>query len=230
MEDRVTLISATAGAGSIFFARRIVKWWYRRVGAAEGGQPGVQARSHLVVLALTSCLTLADKHLKELHRQRREKVEEIKRATRYDHLRKLLEKYDDEGKAAGRGQQTGKQTAQQKPAQQPAGQQQQSRPPQGSQAMPMTPGRGTMPPMAAGGQPPLPSGMRGAAPQQQFVRPPPPVAPVQRTWLDRVADAVLGADAASSTLGPEQKYALICSQCKRHNGLATRDEFDEIRE
>lgn len=55
--------------------------------------------------------------------------------------------------------------------------------------------------------------------------------PLQRTWLDRIADAVLGADSAGgSLLGPEQKYALICSHCKKHNGLATREEFNEIRE
>lgn len=91
---------------------------------------------------------------------------------------------------------------------------------------------------------PLPSGMRGQAQVQPplppqhaasapgFPRPPlapTMAAPLQRTWLDRMADAVLGADPSSAALGPEQKYALICSQCKRHNGLAAREEFDEVQ-
>jgi hypothetical protein len=57
-----------------------------------------------------------------------------------------------------------------------------------------------------------------------------PAAPAQRTWLDRMADSVLGADPSGTALGPEQKYALICVNCKRHNGLARKEEFEEVRE
>ena len=45
--------------------------------------------------------------------------------------------------------------------------------------------------------------------------------------MDKVADAILGADPGLA--GPEQKYALICVRCHTHNGLALKDEFDEIR-
>lgn len=45
--------------------------------------------------------------------------------------------------------------------------------------------------------------------------------------MDKLADAVLGSDGGE--VGPEQRYALICERCHSHNGLAKREEFDEIR-
>lgn len=199
----------------IFFTRRIVRWWYKRVQAAE------------------------EEHLKELKRQRGAKIEEIKRATKYDHLKMLLDKYDEQG--GQRGAVPGNKSAPGTPAGK-------------GMAGPQTPNRGT-PQQAPGSQQrPIPGGTASmaATPLQQqqqgvgaaraavpgataptIVRPPLPSAmsaPVQRTWLDRVADAVLGSDPTASALGPEQKYALICTKCKNHNGLATREEFDEVRE
>ncbi|CAO1632810.1 unnamed protein product [Sympodiomycopsis kandeliae] len=193
----------------IFFTRRIVSWWYKRVQKAE------------------------EEHLKELRKQKSNKIEEIKRATKYDHLRNLLDKYDDQAQAKGpQGQKVGtpdkrqqqpqtpvrgqaapqgpQAQSAQRPATQPAGQHQQ----QQQQQQLRQP------------QQPLPSGMR-----PQGLRPStgPPTITLQRTWLDRVADAVLGSDPSGAALGPEQKYALICTQCKQHNGLATREEFDEIQ-
>lgn len=198
----------------IFFTRRIVRWWYKRVGAAE------------------------QDHLKELQRQRKAKIEEIKRATRYDHLRLLLEKYDDEGKgAAGRLPQTPVKQGSKGPSQQQGAGAIKGGAPGGTTSNATQPGR-TGPGHIQQVQQ-LPSAMREQASQQQqqaFGRPStvpprmPPAGPIHRTWVDRMADAVLGADPSAAALGPEQKYALICSNCKRHNGLAAKEEFDEIRE
>ncbi|CAO1635868.1 unnamed protein product [Parajaminaea phylloscopi] len=189
----------------IFFARSIVKWWYKRVQTAE------------------------EQHLKDLQKQRKEKIEEIKKATKYDHLRKLLEQYDEEGKAgmAQSPQTPTRPVAGQKPGSAAGATRSDTKAASkanGSSANNLTSQQ----------RAPLPSGMRhsqqpptsagfSAAQQQQPL-------PQHRTWVDRMADAVLGADPASSPLlGPEQKYALICSQCKHHNGLATKEEFQEIQ-
>lgn len=189
----------------IFFTRRIVRWWYKRVQAAEEG------------------------HLKDLKKQRGAKIEEIKKATRYDHLRKLLDKYDNEDGA-------GPKSVQGTPVKGGAPGQQPQTPARSGVAptQPNTPASMQRQPLhqpitpamrAVNGGGPLPP------PPPTIVRPPLPSAmPTERTWLDRVADAVLGSDPSSATLGPEQKYALICSNCKKHNGLATREEFDEVRE
>lgn len=220
---------------SIFFARRIVKWWYKRIQGAEGEQLSerfLSSSSLLTLMSLRPGLLLAEKHLKDLQKQRRDKIDEIKKATKYDNLRKLLDKYDDEAKS---GPASGPQTpVRAQPGNRPG--QPASRPPLGSGVVggqAVTPLTGPQPkgPLAVqtGQQQQLPSGMRNANPAVGSIRA--PIVPLQRTWLDRMADAVLGADPAGGTLlGPEQKYALICSKCKKHNGLATKEEFNEIRE
>ena len=43
------------------------------------------------------------------------------------------------------------------------------------------------------------------------------------TWMDRFMDALIGDDSRN------QKYALICSQCFNHNGLATPELFETAR-
>jgi endoplasmic reticulum junction formation protein lunapark len=43
------------------------------------------------------------------------------------------------------------------------------------------------------------------------------------TWMDRFMDALIGDDSRN------QKYALICSQCFNHNGLATPELFETVR-
>ncbi len=66
--------------------------------------------------------------------------------------------------------------------------------------------------------------------QGNVIQPPRPAAsaiPMQKTWMDKVADAILGSDPAA--IGPEQKYALICARCHAHNGLALKEEFNEVQ-
>ncbi|KAN0061322.1 hypothetical protein ACQY0O_006168 [Thecaphora frezii] len=190
----------------IIFTRKIVRFWYRRVGAAE------------------------EKHLVELRRQQRDKIDEIKRATKYDHLRMLLEKYDETQPRAAKPP-----VQQQRPA--PPGatpsskQQQQLSPQQAQQQQPQQP-RGPLTPEQAHRQAQQMAAMRqqgnhGTAAALGVPRPLPPQQPLPKTWMDKVADAVLGADPSSA--GPEQKYALICTRCYMHNGLALKEEFDEIQ-
>lgn len=52
--------------------------------------------------------------------------------------------------------------------------------------------------------------------------------PGPRTWMDKLGDALLGADPSQMTA--EQRYALICEACYAHNGLALKEEIEEIRE
>ncbi|EST04513.1 protein of unknown function DUF2296 [Kalmanozyma brasiliensis GHG001] len=194
----------------IISTRRIVRWWYRRIGAAE------------------------DKHLIDLKRQKREKIDELKRATKYDHLKMLLEKYDEagpkgasanapstptKGKPGSKSASPSSKNATQSPAS------------AGSAAS--TPQRGGAPgPALTTPEAQALQAQRMALMRQQggVIQPPrsaAPAAPLPKTWMDKVADAILGSD--PSALGPEQKYALICARCHAHNGLALKDEFNEVQ-
>lgn len=50
---------------------------------------------------------------------------------------------------------------------------------------------------------------------------PAPILPRERTYLDRVVEYLIGD-------GPANRYALICSQCQSHNGMALKEEFEYI--
>lgn len=50
---------------------------------------------------------------------------------------------------------------------------------------------------------------------------PAPVLPRERSYLDRVVEYLIGD-------GPANRYALICSQCHSHNGMALKEEFEYI--
>lgn len=45
-----------------------------------------------------------------------------------------------------------------------------------------------------------------------------------KAWYDKLFDALIG-----PAEGPNSKYALICSKCYAHNGLAVAEEFEDIR-
>lgn len=49
-----------------------------------------------------------------------------------------------------------------------------------------------------------------------------------RSWMDKVADMILGTDPYGATL-EDQQYALVCRRCFRHNGLVPKNELNEIR-
>lgn len=250
-------------------SRTPVQWWYGRVHAAE------------------------EKHLAALVRKRRGKVEEIKRVTRYDHLRTLLDRYDDTRPAktptdpgrksaptvsdaqGAQGSQGAQSTKQGKapegapvpaPAPAPKDTKDFAAPRKGRQSMPalhdpspnlLVPPVPSLPSnlqrnaqgvrsvsthqplntrsVSAGSQPPShvrssPYEAVGAIRSGQVPIPyPPPVAPPpQRTLLDKLADTILGPDPALRVPGPEQRYALICRKCHHHNGLAFKEDWEEI--
>ncbi|ETS64958.1 hypothetical protein PaG_00401 [Moesziomyces aphidis] len=186
----------------IISTRRIVRWWYRRIGAAE------------------------DKHLIDLRRQKREKVDEIKRATKYDHLRMLLDKYDEGGPKPAEAATPVKQKAGSKSGSPSS---KQGTPPAGASTS-TPPHSGNVPALSTPEAHALQAQRMALMRQQGGVGIPAPVRPavvLQKTWMDKVADAILGADPTAT--GPEQKYALICARCHMHNGLALKEEFHEVQ-
>ncbi len=52
---------------------------------------------------------------------------------------------------------------------------------------------------------------------------PRPVLPRERSTTERLMELLVGD-------GPQNRYALICSECKSHNGMALREEFEFISE
>lgn len=51
------------------------------------------------------------------------------------------------------------------------------------------------------------------------MRPPQPILPRERTAIDKVIEYLVGD-------GPNNRYALICSECCSHNGMALKEEFE----
>jgi len=205
-----------------------VRWWYHRLAEAE------------------------ESHIRTLRRTQRDKIDEIKAATRFDRLRLLLEKYDD-------GPSNKTSTASQNPnkaasSSQSRQQQQQQKPNAATSYRHSTPDAMAL---ARGGNAPSSTAFpRRGGPQAQGPLQPnsapasgtnrfptgsahsqsermaAPALPVQppgpRTWMDKLGDALLGADPSQMTA--EQRYALVCSACYAHNGLALKEEIEEIRE
>ncbi|CAD6978778.1 unnamed protein product, partial [Tilletia controversa] len=247
----------------ILSTRRIFGWWYKRIETAE------------------------EAHLQSLRKRQRAKIAEIKRATDFEHLRMLLEKFDEDrpkagggpGAGAGAGAEQLQQQLQQQQQQQqrgagprqsmpvpnqsaaqgaqpnrgiagargsaprhsmptnltPAQSQQQQLPSQPGANDPQTPPQGSSSAAAqsqlqasagitSGGPSSYPSGPINTAPQQQQ----------RATVLDKFADWMFGPDPGAGGAGGTgasaamQKYALICSRCFGHNGLAMPHEFEEI--
>lgn len=61
-------------------------------------------------------------------------------------------------------------------------------------------------------------GSTAPAPASKLVR---PILPRDRSALDKVVDYLLGD-------GPNNRYALICSSCLSHNGMALQDDFEYV--
>ncbi|KAF8888145.1 hypothetical protein CPB84DRAFT_1786333 [Gymnopilus junonius] len=165
----------------ILFIRRVVQIWYKRKGDAE------------------------EKHLKELMKKRRDKVEEIKKKTNYYTTRDLLQKYDE--------------------AVPPPALLRQRIPP--GQALPSTPGR-MAPPANGNAQPQTPAPSAALQAHLSPGTPAYPIAPPRRQWYDKLADALLGED-DPSIASPGSRYALICEKCFNHNGLVKESMWEETQ-
>ncbi|KAK0552791.1 hypothetical protein OC846_002742 [Tilletia horrida] len=216
----------------ILFTRRIFAWWYKRIETAE------------------------EAHLQSLRKRQRAKIAEIKRATDFDHLRMLLDKYDEDRPRGPAGQQkngprqslpanANPSAPQQGPAPQQRGSgprhsipanfspsQQQMQQAQLRASQGRTPGA---PSDAQKVQAQQGQGANAAALQQQQQQQQQLQTPVafKRTPLDKFADWMFGPDPSlgggTGVSAAMQKYALICSRCLAHNGLAMPQEFDEIQ-
>lgn len=179
-----------------------------------------------------------------MQRTRRKKIDEIKQATRYDHLKGLLEKYDDTAskplevsKSKSDKKRSAKSpapTARSDSASQAATS---TRPQQGGAGV--NPEKVTAALLESGAAKKPAGSINGAEITQalnakgiQTTLPPQRLDQFQRTWLDRLADKVLGAESTAGQGGmsaAEQRYALICHICFTHNGLCPKEEWEEVQ-
>ncbi|KAE8249752.1 hypothetical protein A4X13_0g5089 [Tilletia indica] len=221
----------------ILSARRIFGWWYKRIETAE------------------------EAHLQDLRKRQRAKIAEIKRATDFEHLRMLLDKFDEDrprGGAPGAAllqQQQAQQQAQRAGPRQsmPVGAQgaQQTRTANGAKGTPRHSMPTNMSPAQSQKGISSQPGASGVNPQSQGQPQLLPSATIagsrsgsaaginaaqgtpRATVLDKFADWMFGPDPSlgggSGVSAAMQKYALICSRCFAHNGLAMPHEFDEIQ-
>ena len=197
---------------------RLVSIWFRRLERAQ------------------------ETHLNTLRKQKREKINEIKKATDFDHLNNLLERYDEE-----------KQRPQLNPPSIQPRFETSSKPLRRSSTLSLRrhASSDTLQNSSKGSNPsdeqrtgqlellkslaPPISGLpvlgvpsaQGNTESRPY-RTPSPQPPYPRGWMDKLADMILGTDPYGAT--PEdQQYALICRHCFRHNGLVPKNELHEIR-
>ncbi|EEB10329.1 conserved hypothetical protein [Pediculus humanus corporis] len=57
--------------------------------------------------------------------------------------------------------------------------------------------------------------------KQPMLRMPAPILSPNRSYVDKLVEYLIGD-------GPNNRYALICSQCHSHNGMALKEEFEYI--
>ncbi|KAJ3569166.1 hypothetical protein NP233_g5230 [Leucocoprinus birnbaumii] len=160
----------------ILFIRRIFQVWYTRKGDAE------------------------EKTLKSLMKERRAKVDEIKKKTNFDSMVKLFQEYGEP--PAGATPLRNRLVNNQFPVT-----------PQRQGATPGNP-QSPVPPTLQAQLTPIPS--------------PYPMAPPRKQWYDKVADALLGDD--DHDIGsPSSRYALICDRCFTHNGLVKESMWEDAQ-
>lgn len=203
---------------------RVVSIWFRRLERAQ------------------------ESHLHLLRRQKRDKINEIKKATDFDHLHNLLERYDDEKQRdkPKLSSPTGATQSASSPASNPRKRASMfSLRPKASldsfaKSSDASSGKADdaskqrllealAPPIS--GMPVLgvPSA-QGNTESRAYTTtaPPPPSAPYPRGWMDKLADMILGTDPYGATL-EDQQFALICRHCFHHNGLVPKNELHETQ-
>ncbi|KAI9254653.1 hypothetical protein BY458DRAFT_442660 [Sporodiniella umbellata] len=138
--------------------------------------------------------------LSVLRKEQREKIEELKKKTSYYTTQSLIDRYDDSKKKAKSS--NVEKERREKPVSAP-----QTRGPNNA------PQRVMNQPMR-----PLPMNV----PRQHMPLAPQPTKS-QPQWYDKLVDALVG------EVGPETKYALICTHCFAHNGLVLKEEYESIQ-
>lgn len=195
----------------IAILHRVVSIWFRRLERAQ------------------------ESHLGLLRKQKRDKINEIKKATDFDHLRSLLDRYDNEKKRDPKPTSTDAQaisvkkrasmfSLRRKPSKdEPEASHgtMESRAEQQKLLEALAPPISGLPVLgvpSAQGNPESQPQRHGPSTQQ----------PYPRGWIDKVADMILGTDPYGAT--PEdQQYALICRHCFHHNGLVPKNELHETQ-
>ncbi|KAF5322779.1 hypothetical protein D9619_000069 [Psilocybe cf. subviscida] len=187
VERMTKSVPVVIGPIIILFIRRIVQIWYMRKGNAE------------------------EKALKELLKKQRDKVEEIKKKTNYNHTRDLIQKYDEASPSA----------TPLRPRFGPV-------PPGGLQQTPVQ-----RRPVPVNGAPIMQTpgpGVSSAALQIHLTSaatPSKPLPPPRKGVIDRLADALLGEDELPAP--PSSRYALICEKCFTHNGLVRESMWEDAQ-
>ncbi|GAA99329.1 uncharacterized protein L969DRAFT_86565 [Mixia osmundae IAM 14324] len=216
-ERIIRTLPVLVGPFVITFQRRFFRWWYTRKGNAE------------------------IRILEQLRARQQEQVDKLKKRLRYEETRALIDKYDSKNRPAI-GNKGLKKSASTTSLRSHSGT------PQGSPTLqadtskraPVFPPPPPFANTAFKGSPavsingrdtstvsPLSTPVRGSAIPGALSRefagayPPTPT----RGWVDKIADALLGENEQL----PTSKYALICQKCFSHNGLALKEELDEIQ-
>ena len=195
----------------IAILHRVVSIWFRRLERAQ------------------------ESHLGLLRKQKREKINEIKKATDFDHLRSLLDRYDDEKKRDLKSTSTDvkgtnvkkrasmfslrRKPSKDKPAMSQSTTESRAEQPKAMEALaPPITGLPVLGVPSAQAHLENPSLRNEPSTQQSY----------PRGWMDKVADMILGTDPYGAT--PEdQQYALICRHCFHHNGLVPKNELHETQ-
>ncbi|KAJ2931055.1 hypothetical protein H1R20_g6037, partial [Candolleomyces eurysporus] len=184
IDKAVKAIPVMVGPVIILFIRRIVQLWYERKGNAE------------------------EKSLQKSMKQRRDKVEEIKKKTNYYTTRDLLQKYDESA-----------------PNETPLRNRNPAASPTPQFATPQQPQFRPIP----GPNVQTPAPAKPLDPRLTALSPPSyPVAPPRKQWYDKLADALLGDDDATFA-SPSSRYALICEKCFTHNGLVKESMWEDAQ-
>ena len=208
-------IAGLLTACRILSARRLAQIWYTKIGDAEGAVRTF-SYSHK-----TYVLTSSEKTLITLRKQRREKIEEIKKKTNYYTTRNLLDRYDESTSISGTPQR--RPLPPQTPVQAPRHQPNQKQGQEKSQNAPTPPTSQT--PFAR-----VFSDQRFFKPLKltnPLALPVTPQPPPRKQWYDKLADAILGDDDVTGS--PSSQYALICQKCFTHNGLVKESVWQDAR-
>ncbi|WFD00140.1 hypothetical protein MYAM1_002886 [Malassezia yamatoensis] len=212
------------------------KWeWYHSfylVGLVLGTPAMLVLLHHVITLWFRRLEKAQESHLQALRVQRRQKINEIKKATDFEHLRSLLERYDDDeppsteqpGHAPNQTHQRSESNASitggiRGKASFRSLRGQISKESLRPQTQHTNDSRSTRADDSKKVAAPAITGMPVMGVQKALA---------PRGWMDKVADLILGTDPYNAS--PEDhQYALICRNCFRHNGLVPKDEMNEIR-
>ncbi|KAG8959993.1 hypothetical protein FRC03_007219 [Tulasnella sp. 419] len=202
--DRIVKsIPAVVGPIAILFVRRIVQLFYHNKGDAE------------------------EKHIKSLRSEQRSKIEEIKKKTNFYSTKSLLDRYDEgtpRKPAAGPNTPNNLRNRHLKGGPGPS---QGMLSPQSAVRGPGPAAGGVPTSVPRGREPGVPAHLQGRFPgvmiQQQ------PMTPPRKQWYDKLADALLGDDEATTGSSSRTRFALICENCFAHNGLVREEDYDDMK-